>query len=307
MSARLQLAANATDGSKPPAGKQGKPPPPPDLKRNLPGWPSQQWAPMVLYFIFMLGMLWFWQEESGRLATRTIPYSEFKDLAAQGRVAALTIGETDITGEAFPTAAAAEKSNLMAATNSGISMPTNAMRVANTNESGLYLFRTVRVEDPDLVADLRRARIEFAGTRPGVMTQLIWAWVIPIAVMVLLWRFLARRVGSIGQGIMSIGSSRARVVAENDTGVTFNDVAGCDEAKYELQEVVTFLKNPDRYKVSRRVDSQRHPADRSARHRQNPSGARRGRGSQGPVFSDQRQRFCGDVRRRGRGPRPRLV
>ena len=67
--------------------------------------------------------------------------------------------------------------------------------------------------------------------------------------MVLLWRFLSRRLGSIGQGIMSFGASKAKVVADKDTGVTFNDVAGCDEAKYELQEVVTFLKNPDRYKA----------------------------------------------------------
>ena len=112
-----------------------------------------------------------------------------------------------------------------------------------------YLFRTVRVEDPDLVRDLQKAGVEYTGVRPGFMSQFLWAWVIPIAAMVLLWRFLSRRMGSIGQGIMSFGSSKAKVVADKDTGVTFNDVAGCDEAKFELQEVVTFLKNPDRYKA----------------------------------------------------------
>src|SRR5207248_4963892 len=54
--------------------------------------------------------------------------------------------------------------------------------------------------------------------------------------------------GGAGQSILSFGKSRARLVAEKETGVTFNDVAGCDEAKYELQEVVDFLKNPNRYK-----------------------------------------------------------
>ncbi len=65
--------------------------------------------------------------------------------------------------------------------------------------------------------------------------------------MVLLWVFLSRGLRSAGQSVMSFGKSRARLVADRDTGVTFADVAGCDEAKFELQEVVEFLKNPDRY------------------------------------------------------------
>ncbi len=65
--------------------------------------------------------------------------------------------------------------------------------------------------------------------------------------MVVLWMFLSRGLRAAGQSVMSFGKSRARLVADRDTGVTFADVAGCDEAKYELQEVVDFLKNPDRY------------------------------------------------------------
>jgi len=57
-----------------------------------------------------------------------------------------------------------------------------------------------------------------------------------------------RRIGSAGESILSFGKSKARLVAEKETGITFNDVAGCEEAKYELQEVVDFLKHPDRYK-----------------------------------------------------------
>ena len=68
---------------------------------------------------------------------------------------------------------------------------------------------------------------------------------------------------------MSIGKSKAKLVADKDTGVGFDDVAGCDEAKYELQEVVDFLKNPQRYQVARRQDSQGHSARRPAGHRQN--------------------------------------
>jgi cell division protease FtsH len=262
-----------------PAGPRKPPPPlPPGREGGFQGWLPQQWGPMLWYFLLMLGMLWFWQEASHQLTTRTIPYSQFKDLAAQRRVANLTINETDITGQILPkpageaktnSAAATETTNTLAKSESKTGEETNAASLtkapSGTNvakamlkagkekatpaKPEAYLFRTVRVEDPDLVRDLQKAGVEYTGVRPGFMSQFLWAWVIPIAAMVLLWRFLARRMGSIGQGIMSFGASKAKVMADKDTGVTFNDVAGCEEAKFELLEVVTFLKNPDRYKA----------------------------------------------------------
>src|SRR6266853_652239 len=74
------------------------------------------------------------------------------------------------------------------------------------------------------------------------------AWLLLIGVMILIWSFLSRRIGNAVESILSFGSSKARLVAEKETGVTFNDVAGCEEAKFELQEVVDFLKHPQRYK-----------------------------------------------------------
>ena len=66
---------------------------------------------MLWYFLLMLGMLWFWQEASHQLTTRTIPYSQFKDLVAQRRVAELTINETEITGKVLPKPAPERKAN----------------------------------------------------------------------------------------------------------------------------------------------------------------------------------------------------
>jgi len=112
-----------------------------------------------------------------------------------------------------------------------------------------FKFRTIRVEDPQLVEELQAAHVQFTGVRPGLLSTLLWAWVLPLLFFGAIWYFLSRRMGMAGQAVMSIGKSKAKLVADKDTGVEFADVAGCDEAKYELQEVVDFLKNPGRYEA----------------------------------------------------------
>ena len=90
---------------------------------------------------------------------------------------------------------------------------------------------------------------------------------LPIGVMVLMWVFLSRGLRNAGQSVMSFGKSRARMVADRDTGVTFDDVAGCDEAKYELQEVVDFLEESRPLHGLGGQDSQGRAAGRPAGHR----------------------------------------
>jgi cell division protease FtsH len=110
-----------------------------------------------------------------------------------------------------------------------------------------HRFTTARVDDPGLVAELETANVKFAGRVENTWLSALLSWVVPAVIFVGVWIVLMRRVGP-QQGLMAIGKSKAKVYVERETGVTFDDVAGIDEARGELMEVVDFLKNPDRYR-----------------------------------------------------------
>ncbi len=110
-------------------------------------------------------------------------------------------------------------------------------------------FVTTRV-DPELAKDLEQYDVKFTGVVESTFFKDILGWVVPALVFYLVWMFLARRMageGGLGGGFLSIGKSKAKVYMETDTKVSFEDVAGVDEAKEELREVVGFLKDPQRY------------------------------------------------------------
>ena len=149
----------------------------------------------------------------------TIPYSEFEQLVGRGSVSEVAVGQDAIQG-----------------------------KLKEKLPSGKSAFVTARV-DPALAEKLNAKGVVVTGVPSGGLFQTILSWIVPAFMFYLIWIFLGRRLADrqgFG-GLMSIGKSRAKVYVEKDTKVTFADVAGVEEAKYELQELVFFLKDPKNY------------------------------------------------------------
>ena len=164
-----------------------------------------------------------------------LSYSEFKSLVTKGKVANLVIARQVITG----TLAADGLEGLL---------PKEKLDELKRYGGGVHQFVTARVDDPALVADLEAAHVKFTGTVENTWLTALLGWVVPALVFVGLWAFLMRRMGNAQGGLLAIGKSRAKVYVETSTGVTFDDVAGIDEARGELMEIVDFLERPERYR-----------------------------------------------------------
>jgi cell division protease FtsH len=173
------------------------------------------------------------------VGVRRVGYSQWKDMLQAGSFEKVVIGPDWARG--YPKPAAVE------------SAPDQARGGARDRNGGALPYVTNRLPaDETILEDVEQAKVEYDVVTGGGLGDLFWIWVAPIMLGLLFWGWLMRRMsGQMGQGppgVMAFGKSKARVHMEPDTGVTFNDVAGIDEAVEELQEIVEFLKTPEKYR-----------------------------------------------------------
>jgi cell division protease FtsH len=189
------------------------------------------------YFIAAVLAILLLQELFTRGHVETLAYNEFKTLLRAGKLNDVAVTDQMISGTV---------------NTEGLEGVLPQPRVdAIRKGAAPHRFVTVKVDDPQLVADLETARINYAGQIESRWLSTLLSWVVPALVFFAIWSFLIRRMGMGmgGQGgLLEIGKSKAKVYMEKQTGVTFADVAGIDEAKQELMEVVEFLRSPDRYR-----------------------------------------------------------
>jgi cell division protease FtsH len=190
--------------------------------------------PFLWYWMFGLLLFMLSQSLFELMTTSPLAYSEFKQLLHAGKVKEATLSDTAVSGTL-------KQGGFDAV------LPKQRADTIKCGADETCPFTAVRVADPGLVKELEAAEVRYTGKQNSEWLSTLLAWALPILLLFWLWSSMLKRGGGMTAGLFDIAKSRARVHMQSKTGVTFGDVAGADEAREELMEVVEFLKNPQRY------------------------------------------------------------
>ncbi len=196
--------------------------------------------PLWSILAFFLVMLFLQNYLVGR-QSQTVTYSEFRRLVEVKGVDDLEIGSDSIVGRLLPAGI-----DFLAKERKDQEFPEHLKKAFGEQEP---LFSTAKLEDKDLVDRLDKQGIKYRARPDRTWVTALLSWVLPTLLLVGIWVYFFRRIGAGPEGVMSIGKSKARVYVEDETKVTFKDVAGVEEAEEELKEIIEFLKNPSRFQV----------------------------------------------------------
>jgi len=185
----------------------------------------------IWYLLGVLVVLFLVNHFLSAPAGEMIEYSVFKEKIRSGEIKRVEMGETLYRG---------------------LTVSRRELEALQQGEGGggsSKEYRTSKVDDPELVGLMDERGVEYYSvpTNRSPFLGMLLSWVVPIIIFAVIWRFLLKRMGNLGSGVMSFGKNKAQIVAEGESEVRFDDVAGADEAKAELIEVVDFLQNPRKY------------------------------------------------------------
>ena len=177
--------------------------------------PSSLWYGLALLLVLGIAQAYFMAPPG-----RSIPYSEFKTLVKGGKIAELSIGDQLIRG---------------------------TLKDDTGGDKASRQISVTRVEDPKLTEELDASGVKYTGEVMNRWLPELLGWIIPLVFLVGIWGFFFRRMQGAEGGVMSFAKNKAKIYADDEVKVRFTDVAGCDEAKDELKEIVEFLQHPKKY------------------------------------------------------------
>ena len=176
---------------------------------------------IVIYIFLILSLVIGANYYKDNVASQKISYSQFKDMIEANQIKEVTIASDTIM-----------------------------IKTQNSSEYENESLYTIRISDNNLVEDLRKANVHFEAKddRTSLIMNVVINWLLPFGLLFLFYKFvISKAMGKMGGGIGSIGKNKAKVYIENEIGITFKDVAGQEEAKESLEEVIGYLNNPSKY------------------------------------------------------------